>query len=180
VESLIAWCGFAGAWLLFGGPVYQAALELQEQDIERDRMAELGEMVEGPPPVSRWWWLLPPVWYALERRRRKRWRNAVLAAMAPSELAALVNYVDKATAWLFVGLGGLLIATKETWELVEHYEWPVYVFWIVVAAMLVIASANANLRLARSRSVLATPASHSLPAPSAALEQDRPRTADDL
>jgi hypothetical protein len=154
VESLIAWCGFAGAWLLFGGPVYQAALELQEQDIERDRMAELGDQVEGAPSVSRWWWLLPPVWYALERRRRKQWRSAVLAAMAPSEVEALVNYIDKATAWLFVGLGGFLIATKETWELVEHYEWPAYVFWILAAAMLIVASANAALRLARTRSVL--------------------------
>jgi hypothetical protein len=156
VEELIAWCGFAGAWLLFGGPIYQAALELQEQDIERDRLTELGETVEGPAPLSRWWLLLPPAWYVLERRRRKRWRNAVLAAMAPSELEAFVNYIDKATAWVFVGLGGLLIATKETWELAEHHEWPVSVFWILVVAMIALASANATLRLARSHSVLAT------------------------
>ena len=54
MEALIAWCGFAGAWLLFGGPVYQAALELQEQDIERDRLAELGDQAQGPPPLPRW------------------------------------------------------------------------------------------------------------------------------
>ena len=24
------WCGFLGAWLLFGGPIYQASLELRE------------------------------------------------------------------------------------------------------------------------------------------------------
>jgi hypothetical protein len=157
VAGLIAWCGFAGAWLLFGGPVYQAVLELQEQDIERDRMAELGAQVRSSPPVSRWWWLLPPVWYALERRHRRQWRNAVLAAMARSEVEAFVNYIDKATAWLFVGLGGFLIATKETWELVEHYEWPEHVFWILVGAMLVLATANAAFRLARTQSILTTP-----------------------
>lgn len=27
VHELIAWCGFLGAWLLFAGPIYQAALE---------------------------------------------------------------------------------------------------------------------------------------------------------
>jgi hypothetical protein len=155
VEALIAWCGFAGAWLLFGGPVYQAVLELHEQDIERDRIAEAGERIDPPRPVSRWWWLLPPVWYVLERRRRQQYRDAVLAALARPVVEALVNYIDKATAWLFVGLGGFLIAVKETWELAEHYEWPLYVFWALVVAMVAVASANAALRMARSRSVLA-------------------------
>ena len=157
MEELIAWCGFAGAWLLFGGPVYQALLELTEQDIERDRLAEVGQQVQGPPPVSRWWWLLPPVWYALERRRRRQWREAVVAALAHEEVEALVNYFDKATGWLLVGLGGFLLATKETWELIEHYEWPTYVFWILVVAMVALASLNAARRTARTRTVLASP-----------------------
>lgn len=157
MAELIAWCGFAGAWLLFGGPVYQAVLELQEQDIERGRLAEVGRTVEGPARVSHWWWLLPPVGYVLERRRRRQWREAVVAALAPDEVAALVNYMDKATGWLFVGLGGLLIAAKETWELIEHYEWPAWVFWVLVVAMIALASANAAHRTARSRTVLTTP-----------------------
>lgn len=57
---------------------------------------------------------------------------------------------------MFVGLGGFLIATKETWELVEHHEWPVWAFWVLVAAMLTLASANATHRLARSHTVLAS------------------------
>ncbi len=43
--------------------------------------------------------------------------------------------MTKAIGWLLVGLGGLLLAVKETWELTEHYEWPVAVFWILVVVM---------------------------------------------
>lgn len=57
---------------------------------------------------------------------------------------------------MFVGLGGFLLATKETWEPTEHYEWPTYVFWILVAAMVVLATINATRRLSRTCSVLAT------------------------
>jgi hypothetical protein len=154
VDEVIAWCGFLGAWLLFGGPVYQAALELHEQDIQRERFAEVTGQVPQPPSVTGWWWLLPPVRYLLERRRRRQWRDAVLAAMSPAEVEALVTYIDKATGWLFVGLGGLLIAVKETWELAEHYEWPIWVFWVLVVAAATLASGNAALRMERSRRTL--------------------------
>ena len=36
---------------------------------------------------------------------------------------------------MLVGLGALFIAFKETWELVEHEEWPEYVFWSLVVLM---------------------------------------------
>jgi hypothetical protein len=54
MDGVIAWCGFFGAWLLVAGPVYQAALELQEQDIERERLQEATAQVPAPDPVSAW------------------------------------------------------------------------------------------------------------------------------
>ena len=39
MHELILWSGFFGAWLLVAGPLYQAALELSEEDISRDDMA---------------------------------------------------------------------------------------------------------------------------------------------
>ena len=36
MEQFIAWCAFLGAWLLFAGPVLQAALELREQQLSRE------------------------------------------------------------------------------------------------------------------------------------------------
>jgi hypothetical protein len=69
VDGVIFWCGYVGAWLLVAGPIYQAALELQEQDIERDRIQQVTAQVPAPAPVSAWWWLLPPVRYLLAQRR---------------------------------------------------------------------------------------------------------------
>ena len=34
VDVFIAWSGFLSAWLLVAGPIYQAAIELEEEDVE--------------------------------------------------------------------------------------------------------------------------------------------------
>ena len=51
VHDVVAWSGFLGAWLLFAGPVYQAALELREQDAAHDVHATFAGFAQ-PPPVS--------------------------------------------------------------------------------------------------------------------------------
>jgi hypothetical protein len=135
VNGFIAWCGFLGAWLLFAGPVFQAALELREQEIERDRIAATSAAVPKPAAISNWWWLLPPVHYALTHKRTEAYRASVLAALDSEDVAALFRYVSKAIGWLLVGLGGLLLAITETWNLTEHYDWPVVIFWILTVGM---------------------------------------------
>jgi hypothetical protein len=40
---------------------------------------------------------------------------------------------------MLVGLGAWLIALKETYELGEHYEWPLFVYWALVVAMSLLA-----------------------------------------
>jgi hypothetical protein len=35
MNQVIAWAGFLGAWLLVAGPLYQGALELREEDVDR-------------------------------------------------------------------------------------------------------------------------------------------------
>jgi hypothetical protein len=82
--------------------------------------------------VSAWWWLLPPVPYLLAQRRSRRWRTDMMAALSQEDLESLIEFIDKARGWLLVGAGGFLLATKETWELHEHYEWPQAVFWILL------------------------------------------------
>ena len=49
-------------------------------------------------------------------------------------MAGLVRFINKATGWLYVALGALLIAVKETWELVEYNEWPTWLFWVLIVA----------------------------------------------
>jgi hypothetical protein len=156
VHELIAWCGFLGAWFLVAGPVYQAALELEEESIERDEFADIARTLGPPPRVSPWWWLLPPVAYLLRRGRGRAYRRAVTNAMSRDQLERMVRFINKANGWLYVGLGGLLIATKETWELHEAYEWPPAVFWVLLAVMALACAANTAIRMARAHGFLAT------------------------
>jgi uncharacterized membrane protein YhhN len=59
--------------------------------------------------------------------------------------------VNKATAWLYVGVGGLLIAVKETYELTHDLEWPIAVFWVLLVVMTAISVGNAVARDAHTK-----------------------------
>jgi hypothetical protein len=158
VEAIIAWCGFVGAWLLVAGPVYQAAVELSDQEMAREDVERLTDHldrshIEGAPPrVSSWWWLFPPVLYLKHRRREATLRQLMLSQLTPEQAGIVIDYLNKSTGWLLVGAGGLLIATKETWELREHFEWPVWIFWVLCVVMAVLCLANAGRRMERSQS----------------------------
>jgi hypothetical protein len=108
-------------------------------------------------PVSPWWWLVPPALYWLQRRRGKQYRTAAMAGLTAEQRVVLVDYINKATGWLFVGLGGFLIAVKETWEVCELYEWPTWAFigLAVLAAGLGLLATAA--RMQQSRKALAVP-----------------------
>lgn len=146
MENLINFCGFFGAWLLVAGPLAQGAKELSEEMIERDHLARAAEKVERPDPVSTWWWLLPPVYYWKNHRQSNQYKRAILDQLPDEHVQSLVRFRDKANAWLAVALGSLLIATKETWELVHGLEWPEPVFWILVVFMGLLAVGNTLVR----------------------------------
>lgn len=154
MQSVIAWCGFLGAWLLVAGAVYQAAIELGNEEFERDKFAAAAAEMAPLQSPSRWWWLLPPVWYVKNHRARQEYRQAIVGHLSPDDLKMLVSLIDTASGWLFVGLGGLLIAVKETWELTEHHEWPLAAFVVLIVVMLVLTVANTALRVKRSAGML--------------------------
>ncbi|MGH3095160.1 MAG: hypothetical protein ACRDMV_04075 [Streptosporangiales bacterium] len=122
MSQLIAWCGFLGAWLLVAGPIYQAALELDDEDLEREDFARVVANVPRPPRVSRWWLLLPPVAYVLRARRRRAQMTAVLDTLSPTQVEQLMHFRETASAWMFVASGASLIAVNETWALREEYQ----------------------------------------------------------
>jgi hypothetical protein len=158
VEIVIAWCGFAGAWLLVAGPLMQAALELREEDAQTEQIEATSERLRTDfPEVSRWWWLLPPVHYWLQRRRSKRFREAVMRELTPEQLGGLLSFLNTATGWLFVAGGAALIAVKETWELVEVQHWSHPVFWVLVVVMVGVCAGNAVARLALTGRALGQP-----------------------
>jgi hypothetical protein len=155
MEQFIAWCSFLGGWLLFAGPILQAALELREQESFREQFEAAHALVEREPPVSAWWWLVPPVYYWLNHRRSARMNDAMVKLLSPEQMSGLVDYVNKAAGWLFVGGGGLLIAVKETWLLSEHDGWSLAVYWPLVVVMIAASVGNAAGRMAWRRRVTA-------------------------
>jgi hypothetical protein len=44
MNQVIAWVGFLGAWLLVAGPLYQGALELREEEVDREGIAALAQL----------------------------------------------------------------------------------------------------------------------------------------
>ena len=151
MRDVIAWLAFVGAWLLFAGPVYQAAIELGEQELERDRIAASRATVTKPPPISWWWWLMPIVGYFVWKRRNEAYRQAVLGALDPLDRADLMRFLSKARGWWLVGLGGFLLATAETGQLCEHYDWPTYLIWVLVVVMALLSAFYTAASLRQTR-----------------------------
>ena len=154
MHHFILWAGFAGAWLLVAGPVYQASLELRDEEFERERLEEVDRRLRPVEPVSPWWWLVPPVHLILSRRRREERQHAMMIELADEDYLALLSFMNKATGWLMVGAGGLLIATKETYELLEGNEWPEWLLAVIVPVMLALAFAYTVFRSFREREIL--------------------------
>jgi hypothetical protein len=149
VHTLILWAGFFGAWLLVAGPVWQAVVELRGEEFEREKFTSVVDVVPPPEQVSPWWWLLPPLHFYLSRRSTARWQDQVVAAMPDEDFEALNSFMAKVRGWMLVGAGGLLIATKETYELVEGNEWPIWLFWVLIIVMAMAAASQAALQSAR-------------------------------
>ena len=140
---MIDWIGVVGAWLLVAGPLYQGALELLEHDIDREGFARVIDGLEPPVMPSAWWWLLPPVMVVLRRRRNEAHRRAVRARLTAQQRAQFGGFARKASGWFVVAAGASLLAAKETWELAEHQEWPVWLFVVVVSALVALTVLNA-------------------------------------
>jgi hypothetical protein len=154
LNPVIAWAGFAGSWLLVAGPIYQAAIELAAEDIERDAMQAAYENAEAPESPSAWWWLLPPVGYVRWLRARRQHRQAALQLFTPLQMEQFVRFGNKATAWTYIAGGAFLVALAETWELREIYRWPIPVYVVVVAIMFALCAANTARRLKQTRELL--------------------------
>lgn len=167
MDRFIAWCAFFGGWLLVAGPIFQAAVELREEDAKTDEIeAHTDSLRARFPEVSPWWWLLPPVHYFLSRRRSRAVRIAVMETLEPEQLRALISFINKATGWMLVAGGAFLIAVKETWELVEAYHWPHWLFWTLCVVMVMACATNTAVNVRRTAGVLglerpADPGAHS-------------------
>jgi hypothetical protein len=143
MDEAIAWAVFAGAWLLVAGPLYQGSVELGELDVDRQGIqgkAAAAQAAKARP--SPWWWLLPPVMYVLHRRWYKALRQAMVAQLTQAQREQLTSFQNKTAGWFTVAAGATLLAAGQTWQIVQHYSWPVWLFWLLIAAMLAAAVLN--------------------------------------
>ena len=131
----ITWALFAGSWLLVAGPLYQAAIELNEMEVDRQGFSEIAKRLPRPKMPSPWWWLVPPVMYFLARHVNEQSQRAIFAAMNDTQREQFISFRNKSAGWLTVALGAFLLAGGETWEIVEHYEWPTWMFWLIIVVM---------------------------------------------
>jgi hypothetical protein len=164
MNVVIIWASFAGAWLLVAGPLYQGSVELDELDLDREGIegikASAVQGAQGRP--SAWWWLLPPAMYVLHRRWARAFRQATFAQLTEAQREQLTSFRNKANGWFTVAAGAALLAAGETWQVTEHYRWPVWSFWLLIVAMLTAAVLNTAVRMISDeqlrRSVGAEPA----------------------
>jgi len=147
MNQVIAWAGFLGAWLLVAGPLYQGALELDEEEVDREGIEASTARVPRPEPPSAWWWLLPPVMYLIRRHRGRKFRQAVVAQLSPAQREQFTSFINKATGWFTVALGAALLAADQTWQVVERYHWDTWLFWLLLVVMLGAAVLNTAVRM---------------------------------
>jgi len=149
VSRVIVWAGFLGAWLLVAGPLYQGAMELHEEEVDREGIEASAASIPRLEPPSPWWWLLPPAMYLIRRQRRNAFRRAVLMQLSQTQRDQLASFINKATGWFTVATGAALLAVDETWQLVDGNHWPSWLFWVLITVMLGASVLNTALRTAR-------------------------------
>jgi hypothetical protein len=149
MNEVIIWVEFAGAWLLVAGPLYQGSIELSELDFDREGIEGIRALAvqAGQNRPSAWWWLLPPVMYVLYRRQTKAFQEATLAQLTETQHKQFAGYRNKATGWFTVAAGATLLATGETWQIIAHYHWPVWLFWLLIVVMLIAALLNTAVQM---------------------------------
>lgn len=150
MPAAIAWFGFVSGWLLFAGPIFQAAYELAESEVDREGFRMLADEVPRPDPVSPWWWLLPPIAYIKSRQRSHGHREAWIKAMSREQRHQAVVFQQVAHGWLIVATGAYFFAIKETWELGHHHHWKGWVIVAAVVGMTILSLTHTSGRMARA------------------------------
>jgi hypothetical protein len=149
MNLVMAWAGFLGAWLLVAGPLYQGALELREEDVDREGMEASIAHLPRPELPSPWWWLFPPGMYLIRRHRNNLFLRAALAQLTQEQREQRMSFINKATGWFTVALGAALLAADQTWQVITREHWPTWLFWLLILVMLSASVLNTALRMIR-------------------------------
>ena len=50
-----------------------------------------------------------------------------------------------------MAIGATLLAIDQTWQVIERYHWPVWLFWVLIVVMLGLSVLNTALRMNHDR-----------------------------
>ncbi|EOT41137.1 MULTISPECIES: hypothetical protein [Enterococcus] len=111
IEKFYTILTFCGVWLLYIFPLYQGALELTEPNRLLKKFQKTGDHY---PKISPWYWLIPPLKIQKEKNRGiKILRHNI---KNEKEMDRLYRYFNKAVAWYYIAIAGVLngiVATHE-------------------------------------------------------------------
>ena len=87
--------------------------------------------------------------YVLRRRWARAFRKAAAVQLTETQAEQLASFRNKATGWFTVAAGATLLAAGETWQITEHYGWPVWLFWVLTVAVLAAVVLNTTIQRIR-------------------------------
>jgi hypothetical protein len=85
--------------------------------------------------------------YAIRHRHRSTFRQAVLARLTQTQREQFSSFVSKANGWFTVSIGATLLAAEQTWQVIERYHWPIWLFWLLAIVMLGVSVLNTAVRM---------------------------------
>lgn len=148
MEKIMVILAFVGDWLLFSFPLYQGLLELTEQKKILNRLEDKKDVIKA---ISPWLWLLPLYKIFLEKKRAIQ--IIQLTSPKEKEVFAMIRYFDKATAWFYVSIAGVLKGFVSTFEVLNtyHVKINVSIFILINVCMVILGLGNALYRLSNLR-----------------------------
>lgn len=138
---------FIGTWLLYGFSLYQGALELSDQKRIVDKLKDTTPY----PKVSPWYWLLPPLKLKRERQRLQQILHDRINEQ--EEAGDLFSFFNRATAWFYIALAGILNGIASTGALMAQFlqKGSIWLSIALDALMIVIGVLHVRYRLAHWR-----------------------------
>ena len=130
ISTFINFISFLGDWLLFSFPLYQGLMELYDY---KWFLTEFNQSSKSQPKISPLYWIAPIVKIYLEKKRAVKILGDIIKN--ESDLRTAMSFIDKATAWYFVSLGGWLKMVSSLYEFLGelHIE---SLLWLIVGTVI--------------------------------------------
>lgn len=139
---------FIASWMLFIYPIYQGVIEFMNRnsviDFYKSRSPKYHQV-----PV--WYWICPPLKMYLEKKRLEQ--LIIDSHITEKDAEDLYFVSNKATAWFYISLAGLLQGINATHSLLVafHIHLPLYLFIILIGVIIVLSFLIIIYRLSDSR-----------------------------